>query len=107
MLKRILAFHAKCCRFARKQQRRNLRFKSKVLDQFQPMLRFVMGFMPFGHAAFCFGHGAFAVWTWGVFISSWGVSLSVMGHLRSVALAPAVLGKALFEGQVTLMQMVK
>lgn len=32
MLKRILAFHAKRCRFARKQQRRNLRFKSKVLD---------------------------------------------------------------------------
>ena len=32
MLKRILAFHAECCRFARKQQRRNLRFKSKVLD---------------------------------------------------------------------------
>ena len=34
MLKRILAFHAKRCRFARKQQRRNLRFKSKVLDHF-------------------------------------------------------------------------
>ena len=46
---------------------------------------FVMGLMPFGHAAFCFRHGAFAVWTWGVFISSWGVSLSVMGHIRSAA----------------------
>ena len=44
-----------------------------------------MGFMPFGHAAFCIRHGAFAVWTWGVFISSWGVSLSVMGHIRSAA----------------------
>lgn len=30
--KRILAFHAECCRFARKRQRRNLRFKGNVLD---------------------------------------------------------------------------
>ena len=49
------------------------------------MPRFVMGLMPFGHAAFCFRHAAHAVWTWGVFISSWGVSLSVMGHIRSAA----------------------
>ena len=32
MLKRILSYHAECCHFARKQQKRNLRFKSKVLD---------------------------------------------------------------------------
>ena len=49
------------------------------------MPRFVMGFMPFGHAAFCFRHAAHAFWSWGVFISSWGVSLSVMGHIRSAA----------------------
>ena len=39
MLKRILAFHAECCRFARKQQRRNLRFKSKVLDHLKPQFQ--------------------------------------------------------------------
>ena len=34
MIKRILSFHAKCCHSVWKTQKRNLRFKSKVLDQF-------------------------------------------------------------------------
>ena len=35
----LYAFHAKRCRFARKQQRRNLRFKSKVLDHWGYFVR--------------------------------------------------------------------